>query len=149
MTSLIAVASASSSARPLVLADAQLDLAELVDPEDRVAILESALTRYVDCGAIADARAVRKRLHDLGSRRRPRRPVRPPTGWDALTASELNVVRQVARGLTNQAVADELVVSPHTVSSHLRSSFRKLGVCSRVHLTRIVLDHERGLAVPA
>lgn len=60
-------------------------------------------------------------------------------GWGGLTESELRVVTLVAEGLTNREVASRLYLSPHTVDSHLRSSFAKLGVSSRVQLTRKVL----------
>ncbi|MFG6199342.1 ATP-binding protein [Nonomuraea sp. JJY05] len=65
-------------------------------------------------------------------------------GWAALTASELRVVRLVARGMTNREAAAALFLSPHTVDSHLRHAFAKLGVNSRVELTRQVLAHEPG-----
>ncbi|MGQ4452730.1 helix-turn-helix transcriptional regulator, partial [Streptomyces griseus] len=66
----------------------------------------------------------------------------PRARWDQLTPSELRVVRLVAQGLTNREVAEKLFLSPHTVDSHLRHSFTKLGVTSRVELTRQVLTHE-------
>ena len=53
-----------------------------------------------------------------------------------MTDSELAVARLVAQGLSNRQVAERLFVSPHTVSSHLRHVFAKLGVNSRVELTR-------------
>jgi NAD(P)-dependent dehydrogenase (short-subunit alcohol dehydrogenase family) len=46
------------------------------------------------------------------------------------------VVRLVADGLTNREVAERLYVSPHTVNQHLRHAFGKLGINSRVALTR-------------
>jgi DNA-binding NarL/FixJ family response regulator len=52
------------------------------------------------------------------------------------------VARLVAEGLTNRAVASHLIVSPHTVNAHVRHVFTKLGVNSRVALTRIVLTHD-------
>jgi DNA-binding CsgD family transcriptional regulator len=54
-----------------------------------------------------------------------------------MTESELAVARLVAQGLSNREVAERLFVSPHTVSSHLRHVFTKLGVNSRVGLTRL------------
>lgn len=65
------------------------------------------------------------------------------TAWAAMTDSELAVARLVAQGLTNREVAEQLFVSPHTVSSHLRHVFAKLDVNSRVELTRLAADHDR------
>ncbi|MGW9122974.1 helix-turn-helix domain-containing protein [Streptomyces sp. NPDC055663] len=64
--------------------------------------------------------------------------------WPELTAAELRVVRLVARGLTNQQVAEHLSLSPHTVSSHLRPAFTKLDVTSRAELTRLVKHRDNG-----
>ena len=50
----------------------------------------------------------------------------------------------VADGLTNRDVAERLLISPHTVSGHLRNIFLKLNVKSRVELARVV-GPERGV----
>jgi DNA-binding NarL/FixJ family response regulator len=63
---------------------------------------------------------------------------------DDLTAREVEVLRLVARGLTNQQVAAELVLSERTVHAHLRSMYRKLEISSRTAATRYALEH--GLA---
>ncbi|MBB5773339.1 response regulator [Nonomuraea jabiensis] len=63
---------------------------------------------------------------------RPRRTV-PPMN-DPLTDRELDVVRLIARGRTNQEVAAELFVSLSTVKTHLGSIFAKLGVRNRVEI---------------
>ena len=60
-----------------------------------------------------------------------------------MTDSELTVARLVAQGLTNREVAEQLFVSPHTVSSHLRRVFAKLDINSRIELTRLATDNER------
>ena len=62
----------------------------------------------------------------------------PVAGWGSLTPAELRVVRLVAAGATNREAADELYLSPHTVSSHLRSAFIKLGLHTRTQLARVV-----------
>ncbi len=49
----------------------------------------------------------------------------------ALTARETEVLRLVAKGLRSHEVATALSLSIHTVNTHLRHLFQKLGVCSR------------------
>ncbi|MFE7547197.1 helix-turn-helix transcriptional regulator [Streptomyces gardneri] len=131
--------------RPLPLAAASADLGRaLLAAGDPAAT--PALTRahdiYTQAGADAEADRVRTHLERATSRSARRtgslRP-RPGQGWDALTASERKVARLIAAGHTNRSAAEALVVSPHTVNTHLASIFRKLSVRSRVHLARIVL----------
>jgi DNA-binding CsgD family transcriptional regulator len=74
-------------------------------------------------------------------RRRPRSAAR--FGWASLTAAELAVADRVANGRTNREVAAELFVSRHTVDSHLRHIYVKLGIASRVQLTRHVMLNDR------
>ncbi|TDC98740.1 response regulator transcription factor [Nonomuraea deserti] len=62
----------------------------------------------------------------------PRRAPAPMN--DPLTERELDVVRLIARGRTNQEVAAELFVSLSTVKTHLGSIFAKLGVRNRVEI---------------
>jgi DNA-binding CsgD family transcriptional regulator len=59
----------------------------------------------------------------------------------ALTRAEREVVELVAAGGTNRRVAEQLFLSPHTVNTHLRNAFLKLGVRSRVELARLVTAH--------
>jgi DNA-binding CsgD family transcriptional regulator/tetratricopeptide (TPR) repeat protein len=60
---------------------------------------------------------------------------------DGLTAREVEVLRLLARGLTNAQVAEELVVSPHTVHAHVSSIYSKLGLSSRSAVTRYAFEH--------
>jgi DNA-binding CsgD family transcriptional regulator len=64
------------------------------------------------------------------------------TDWDSLTSAEMKVAQLVAEGLTNRETAERLVISRHTVDSHLKHVFTKLDLRSRVQLTRAVLGHE-------
>lgn len=64
-----------------------------------------------------------------------------------LTDRELDVARAVARGGTNRAIAEQLGVKAKTVSSHLDNIYGRLGLSSRVALTRWVL--EMGLDAPS
>ncbi|HEX9134858.1 MAG TPA: tetratricopeptide repeat protein, partial [Ktedonobacteraceae bacterium] len=65
----------------------------------------------------------------------------PPTYPDGLTAREVEVLRLLARGLSNAQIAEELVVSLLTVKAHLRSIYSKVGVTSRSAATRYALEH--------
>jgi DNA-binding NarL/FixJ family response regulator len=57
-----------------------------------------------------------------------------------LTRRELETARLAARGMTDKAIADTLVVSVRTVESHLASAYRKLGISSRRQLSDILAD---------
>jgi DNA-binding NarL/FixJ family response regulator len=59
-----------------------------------------------------------------------------------LTPREVEVLRLVAQGLTDAQVAEQLVVSPRTVSTHLTSIYNKLGVNSRSAATRFAVEHQ-------
>jgi DNA-binding CsgD family transcriptional regulator len=131
--------------RPLELAAALEDLGADLSATGRDAaidVLGRSLALYTELGAIWDARRVRSRLRELGVRRRLVTAEPETNGWAALTTSELPVARLVAEGLTNREVAERLFVSPHTVNSHLRHVFSKLGINSRVELARLARDHE-------
>jgi DNA-binding CsgD family transcriptional regulator len=131
--------------RQLELTAALEDLGVELIPSDReeaVAALGRALDISTEIGATWDARRVRGRLRDLGVRRRVVAGEPETNGWAALTTSELTVAQLVAEGLTNREVAERLFVSPHTVNSHLRHVFSKLGITSRVELARVAHDYE-------
>ena len=80
----------------------------------------------------------------------PQQLVKEPTsapparsaGYSAgLTEREVEVLLLVAQGLTNAQIAEQLIVSPHTVHAHVRSIHSKLGVTSRSAVTRYVFEH--------
>jgi DNA-binding CsgD family transcriptional regulator len=62
---------------------------------------------------------------------------RPSTGWAALTPAEANVAALVAEGLTNPQVGERLFISRHTVDTHLRHVYAKLGVSTRSELAAL------------
>jgi DNA-binding CsgD family transcriptional regulator len=132
--------------RPLARASALEDLgvardgAGLVDAA--IEAFDAALLLYAEAGATWDAGRVRGRLRHHGVRRRLVARERADKGWASMTDSELAVARRVAQGLTNREVAEQLFVSPHTVSSHLRSIFAKLEINSRLALARIAAEHD-------
>jgi len=58
-----------------------------------------------------------------------------------LTGREIEVLRLVAAGKTNRAIADDLVISDRTVGRHLSNIFDKLGVSSRAAATAWAYEH--------
>ncbi|WP_328885771.1 helix-turn-helix transcriptional regulator [Streptomyces sp. NBC_00316] len=124
-------------ARASVLEDLGVALAGEGDAE-AVGRLDQALELYLEAGADRDVDRVRRRLREIGVRRGSSEGERR----FGLTASELKVVRLIAQGATNRTAAEALFLSPHTVSSHLRHAFAKLGVNSRVELARVFAELE-------
>jgi DNA-binding NarL/FixJ family response regulator len=72
-------------------------------------------------------------------------PVLSPT-LDALTDREREVMKLVAEGLSNDEIADRLVVSPATAKTHVSRAMVKLGARDRAQL--VVYAFESGLARP-
>jgi DNA-binding NarL/FixJ family response regulator len=70
----------------------------------------------------------------------------PPPGLDHLTGRETEVLRLVARGLTNAETADRLFISEATVKTHLNRAMSKLRLASRAQA--VVLAYETGLVTP-
>jgi predicted ATPase/DNA-binding CsgD family transcriptional regulator len=71
----------------------------------------------------------------------PSSPLQPPSRAPAgLTRREREVLRLLTEGLTNKEIAERLVVSLPTVSTHVASIFNKLGVTSRSAATRYAVE---------
>lgn len=68
-------------------------------------------------------------------------PRHTPSLGQQLTLREEEVLRLVARGLTDAQVAEALVISPRTVNAHLRSIYAKLNISSRNAATYFALEH--------
>jgi ATP/maltotriose-dependent transcriptional regulator MalT len=69
-------------------------------------------------------------------------PPVPTASTSGLTAREVEVLRFVAQGLTDEQVAEQLVISRHTVNSHLKAIYGKIGVTSRSAATRYAIEHQ-------
>ena len=69
------------------------------------------------------------------------------TGHDSLTARELEVLRLMAEGRSNQEIADALVISIHTVTNHVKSILSKTGTANRTEAANYA--HRHGLAITA
>jgi DNA-binding CsgD family transcriptional regulator len=66
----------------------------------------------------------------------------PSGDTHGLTARELQVLRLVAAGETNKAIAAELVLSERTVDRHVSNIFNKLSVASRAAATAYAYEHQ-------
>jgi DNA-binding NarL/FixJ family response regulator len=74
-----------------------------------------------------------------------------PEELAALTTRELEVVRTIARGMSNAEIAHELFISEWTVKTHVASILRKLGLRDRAQVVAAAYESglvDRGRAVP-
>jgi DNA-binding NarL/FixJ family response regulator len=71
---------------------------------------------------------------------RTRRAV--PAGYDRLTEKEREVLRAVARGLSNAEIAQSMYASESTIKTHLGAVLRKLGLRDRVQVVVFAHEHE-------
>jgi predicted ATPase/DNA-binding CsgD family transcriptional regulator len=89
-------------------------------------------------GARADAaEALAYANRGRGARRRS------ASGWDSLTPTEIRVAAAVSDGLSNPQIADRMFISRRTVTTHLTSIFRKLGISSRAELAAAEVRNRR------
>jgi DNA-binding NarL/FixJ family response regulator len=98
--------------------------------------------RVVAAGDALLSPAITRRLIE-GFVSRPAPGARAPTELSALTERELEVLKLVARGLSNGEIASSLSVSEATVKTHVTHILGKLGLRDRVQA--VVLAYECGL----
>jgi DNA-binding NarL/FixJ family response regulator/class 3 adenylate cyclase len=112
-----------------------------VPPEQLVAGI-----RAVASGDALLAPSVTRRVIEEFVRRPPESVRTPPPALADLTARELDVLKLIARGLSNAEIAKELVVSETTVKTHVAHVLMKLDLRDRVQA--VVFAYESGLVQP-
>ncbi|MCC9307536.1 response regulator transcription factor, partial [Kitasatospora sp. RB6PN24] len=102
--------------------------------------------RVVADGAAMLAPSITRRLLDMYATRLPSGDEAPSPALGALTEREMEVLRLVAKGLSNAEIAAELFVSETTVKTHVGHVLTKLGLRDRVQAA--VFAYESGLVRP-
>ena len=102
----------------------------LGDEETATMELDAARGVFAQLGAVPDL----DRLATLDRRQ-------PASKRHGLTARELQVLRLVAAGKTNHAIATDLVLAEKTVDRHVSNIYLKLGVSSRAAATAYAYQH--------
>ncbi len=102
--------------------------------------------RVVAAGDAVVAPSVTRRLLDRFARHLPGDAVPDPGALTSLTERELEVLKLMARGMSNSEIAAELFVSETTVKTHVGHVLMKLGLRDRVQA--VVLAYEVGLVHP-
>ena len=90
---------------------------------------------------LIDQTITRRLIAELAAR--PQQSEGRPAELENLSARELDVMRLIARGLTNAEIAAELIVAQATIKSHVASLLRKLGARDRVQI--VIRAYETGL----
>jgi DNA-binding NarL/FixJ family response regulator len=103
---------------------------ELGDEDTGAMELDAARRAFQKLGAAPDV----AHLDELSGAAEPTRP-------SGLTSREVEILRLVATGKTNRAIADELVISEKTVARHVSNIFAKLGLSSRSAATAYAYEH--------
>ena len=111
-------------------------------PSDR--LLDAV--RVAAAGDALLAPSVTRRLIEQFARAARPAPGEVPTALAELTQRELDVLRLVARGLSNAEIADRLVLGENTVKTHVARVLRKLGLRDRMQA--VVVAYETGLVTP-
>ncbi len=101
------------------------------DPDDAA----RELRLEVNAGRL-DAECVDVVLFAAGHRVRRRRQ-----GPNGLTQREIEVLRLLARGLSNKEIAKQLVIAPKTVSNHVEHIYTKIGASNRAGASLFAIQH--------
>ena len=107
-------------------------------PEDR---LTTAIRVVADGGSLFAPSVTRRLIEEFAKRDQV-----PPVSVEGLTEREAEVLRLMARGLSNTEIAAELFITENTVKTHVARVLMKLGLRDRVQA--VVLAYESGMVRP-
>lgn len=105
--------------------------------------IASAITHVHAGDAVVAPSTTRRLLGHFTDPRAPSNPTRNRTNLSELTPREHEVLRLIARGLSNAEIAEELVLTEGTVKVHVGRILTKLGLRDRVQA--VVLAYETGI----
>ncbi len=127
---------------PAIRAGAQGYLLKDIQPADLVKAI-----RETSQGKAQLHPEVARRLMEAISGERPAQTPKPasrPKELEGLTERELEVLEQIARGLTNREIAEKMVISEKTVKTHVSNLLAKLGLEDRTRAAIWALKHGLG-----
>ncbi|MEO7442646.1 MAG: response regulator transcription factor [Acidimicrobiales bacterium] len=99
----------------------EISVEEVAESVKAVARGESRITPSMASKLLVEFNALAKRAHD-----------RPQLPGPVLTAREMEVLRLVAKGMSNREIADQLFISDNTVKNHVRNILEKLHLHNRM-----------------
>ncbi|HEY9368674.1 response regulator transcription factor [Streptomyces sp.] len=115
-------------------------LTKEIEPDD----LRQAVRAVAAGDALLSPSVTRRVIEQFGHR--PVLPTDTEERLSVLTGREREVVHLIATGLSNDQIANRLVISPLTAKTHVTRAMSKLGVRDRVQL--VILAYETGLVRP-
>ncbi len=110
------------------------------DPDEVVHAIRSAVSGEVHL----DPRVARRLMEELNPNR-----TRHVTVQEALSEREVEVLKLVARGYSNQRIAEALIISPKTAKTHVSNILSKLGLASRTQAAVYALKEKLVTAAEA
>jgi LuxR family maltose regulon positive regulatory protein len=122
------------SGAPFEAARARIDLASVMEGLGRADAAVAEVNRALEGLTRLDARTAMASAHALRDRLTPSpsaESAATKSNTAGLTGRELEVLRLISSGLSNQAIGDRLCISEHTVHRHVANTLSKLDVSSR------------------
>jgi DNA-binding CsgD family transcriptional regulator len=123
------------------LAHTAYEYGRMLHARGRAEDASRAASMVTDAAALAERIGLPALLARIEGLTRPRMPAAPP---DGLSPREVDILRLVARGLSNRQIGEELFISAHTAANHIRSILRKTSCANRTEAATYA--HRHGLA---